>query len=69
MSAQHTPGLLRRHILGAAEHAVAALNCLEMARAETRRHVAFWLLDAAASNRRHYAAHRAAIAKATGSTS
>ena len=52
-------------MLEASTHAVAAIDCLEMARAERRRHVAFWLLEVAASHRRHFAAHRAAIAKVT----
>jgi hypothetical protein len=63
MNAQHTPG---RHALRleASASVIGALNCLEMARAEQRPHVAFWLLDAAASHRRRYANARAALSKA-----
>jgi hypothetical protein len=59
-------GAVRRHMMDAATHASAVLDCLESARSESRRHVAFWWLDMAASNRRHYAAARAAISKALG---
>lgn len=59
-----------RHIVNASQHAVAVINCVEMAHDEKRRDVAFWLLDIAASHRRRYIAERrAALAKAQGGES
>lgn len=55
-------------IAEASRHQVAVVNYCEQAHADAgrgKRHMAFWCLDMAALHRRHYAAARAAIARAT----